>query len=234
MTAKFIDNPLFPISDVESVIIEIIDPCIDPTSVLATDQGPPSEYKYTGDTPRYDKSITPFQVTPDACSFTYSCEMIGGPRLDLCDIIDGSTQGSFNTATGDYFFQSTDVFAFEPGTYEFRITGTVGIQSDTATFSLILVDRCPESTFFLKSNPFSNETYYLRDQQIEKIWTVDDLAEIVMPYNCGAITTEFFYEDTSPFDTSIFNDLRTGPNSFQVLYTESLNDVGIYEITYRV
>ena len=160
--------------------------------------------------------------------------MIGGPRLDLCDIIDGSTQGSFNTATGDYFFQSTDVFAFEPGTYEFKITGTVGIKSDTATFSLILVDRCLETTFFLKSNPFSNETYYLRDQQIEKIWKVQDLATIVMPYNCGTVTTEFFYEDTSPFDTSIFNDWRISPNSFQVLYTESLDDVGIYEITYRV
>ena len=99
---------------------------------------------------------------------------------------------------------------------------------------MILIDPCPEATFFLRENPFTNDTYYLRDPQIEKTWIVDDLVEVFTQADCGTITVEFFYKDTTAFSTLLFNDARGTPNSFQVLETQLLSDVGIYEITYRV
>ena len=99
---------------------------------------------------------------------------------------------------------------------------------------MILIDPCPEATFFLKENPFTNDTYYLRDPLIEKVWVDDDLVEVFTQADCGAITVEFFYFDTSAFDTRLFSDTRGTPNSFQVLETQLLSDVGVYEITYRV
>lgn len=74
----------------------------------------------------------------------------------------------------------------------------------------------------------------MRDPQIDKTWILDDLVEVFTQVDCGALSTEFFYEDTSPFDTLRFSDTRAATNSFQVLYTDSLTDVGVYEITYRV
>ena len=89
----------------QSVQIELLDPCSDPVVLYATDQGTaPSVYKYTGTTPRFDKYHIPFYVTPLACDFTYSCAMISGPRLDLCNIVDGTTVASFDTTSGDYYF----------------------------------------------------------------------------------------------------------------------------------
>ena len=88
----------------QSVQIEITDPCPDPISLSATDQGDPLEYRYTGSTIRLEKSLIPFEVTPLVCQFTYECSMISGPRLDLCDITDGTSVGSFDPDSGDYFF----------------------------------------------------------------------------------------------------------------------------------
>ena len=128
--------------------------------------------------------------------------------------MDGTTVGSFDTNSGDYYFQSTDIVNFIPGTYTFEITGTVGSKSDSATWSMTLEDPCPDAIFFLKQNPFTNDTYYLRDPQIEKLWVLDDLVEVFTQVDCGTISTQFYYEDTTPYDTLRFNDLRAAPNSF--------------------
>lgn len=48
--------------------------------------------------------LRPFYVTPLACDFTYSCSMTAGPRQDLCNIVDGTTEGSFDSTSGDYYF----------------------------------------------------------------------------------------------------------------------------------
>ena len=88
----------------QSVEIEITDPCPDPILLSATDQGDPLEYRYTGFVPRMNKYLIPFYVTPLVCKFTYECSMISGPRLDLCDITDGTTRGSFDPGSGDYYF----------------------------------------------------------------------------------------------------------------------------------
>ena len=78
---------------------------------------------------------------------TYTCTVTTGLRIDLCSIIDGSTESNFDPTTATYFFTSTDMQNFEPGTYTFTFSGTVGSQSDSATWDLILVDPCPEYDF---------------------------------------------------------------------------------------
>ena len=94
--------------------------------------------------------------------------MISGPRTDLCSIIDGSTQGVFDSITGNYEFYSIDMANYLPGSYTFSITGTVGTKSATATFVMTLVDPCPTTILTITDpDPFSDQTYILRAAQID-------------------------------------------------------------------
>ena len=71
--------------------ITIVDPCLDPESVTATAQTDPQVYDYTGINPTAQFYLNPFIVEPPVCSFTYSCNVIAGDRLDLCFVIDGAS-----------------------------------------------------------------------------------------------------------------------------------------------
>ena len=87
-----VDAPLGSVNINQEVQIFIDDPCQGVT-LTATDQGAPIEYRYSADSPRLDKTLTPFTVTPDVCSVAYTCTMTAGPGAvpDLCNILDGST-----------------------------------------------------------------------------------------------------------------------------------------------
>jgi len=100
-------------------------------------------YSYTGVSSKVEFTLSPFTVDPPACAVTYSCEVVAGPRLDICTVNDGSTQATSDPSSGDYSFESTDMANYPPGTYEIKVTGTVGTQSDSITFVMELVDPCP-------------------------------------------------------------------------------------------
>ena len=52
---------------------------------------------------------------------------------------------------------------FAAGSYEFEITGSVGSVSDSARFTLSLVDPCPSAQLTLNEVYFTDMSYTLRD-----------------------------------------------------------------------
>ena len=60
-------------------------------------------------------TLNPYVVDPPICSFTYSCTVIAGSRLDLCSIADGTTHGVFDPISGNYEFYSIDMANYLPG-----------------------------------------------------------------------------------------------------------------------
>ena len=147
-----------------SATINFIDPCPNPESLLATQQVDPDDYDYTGQAPSVKFTLNAFVVEPPVCDFQYSCQVISGDRLDLCQISDGSTQGVFDPISGNYEFFTEDMVNFKPGEYTFEITGTVGSQSTSATFVMTLVDPCLTTKLsIIEPDPFEDLTYTLRD-----------------------------------------------------------------------
>ena len=75
----------------------------------------------------------------------------------MCSKTDGSTNGIFDIATGSYQFYSIDMANYLPGAYTFKITGTVGNKSASATFVMTLVDPCPTTTLtIIQPDPFAD------------------------------------------------------------------------------
>ena len=101
--------------------------------------------------------------------------MVSGDRLDLCQISNGSTVGAFESSTGHYDFKSTDIENFKPGSYTFEITGTIGDLSDSATFTMTLVDPCPTTILSINDDVFSDINYLLRDESSYQEWTLSQI-----------------------------------------------------------
>ena len=98
--------------------------------------------------------MVPFVVNPSGfCTVTYSCGMLSGARLDLCNLIDPAVTVSFDSSTGDYQFSCSDMTVVTPGPYVFEITGTVGTNVETIQFTLTLVDPCLDPTFISLVTP---------------------------------------------------------------------------------
>ena len=116
-------------------------------------------------TPIVDFTPTGYTVDPILClpDMVYSCEVIMGPTLDICDVNDVLTQASIDPVTGRYTFQSTDMAGYPAGTYTLQITGTVGLKSATQTIEVELVDPCPTAALTLLPSPFVDDSYTLRD-----------------------------------------------------------------------
>ena len=131
---------------------------------MATAQLDPPDYFYTGQSLSLTFELAAFAVEPPVCVFQYSCQVISGDRLDLCQISDGLTQGIFDTISGNYEFYSADMVNYKPGEYVFEITGTIGTKSASATFVMTLVDPCFTTQIdILEPDPFEDLTYVLRD-----------------------------------------------------------------------
>ena len=103
---------------------------------------------------------------------------------------------TFVPQTGEFRFRSTDLDLHPPGIYTFEISGTVGSVTAIGTWSLTLQGPCDQpGAFDLKSpGPFSDTTYFLRDNQLSLPWTIDQLVEVNVVVDCGAFTVEFFEE----------------------------------------
>lgn len=218
--------------------IEIVDPCIDPFSLtMPPAQTTPPDYYYTDDAPALEFKTSPFTVFPPVCEIEYSCRIISGQRLDLCQVSDGQTDGFFDPVTGEYFFMSYDTANYKPGTYTMEVTGTSGLKSESFTVELVLVDPCFTVDLGLLPNPFADQRYVLRDPAIELPWrAADDLINPATKVDCGPITVEFFNFDGSALDSAIFLDDQTNDpdNFFRVLYSEDVSKKGSYPIRYRV
>lgn len=140
--------------------VNLIDPCLDSASIIATAQTNPADYAYTGALPIASFSLNPFIISPSFCGVsTYSCSTIIGTP-DICSVT-GTTTATFNTATGSYELNSNDMATYVPGTYRLKITAKIGSKSNFITFDLKLVDPCSTATITLKSSPFVDETKIL-------------------------------------------------------------------------
>ena len=73
----------------------------------------------------------------------------------------------------------------------------------------------------MKTNPFNDETYILRDPQIDKLWAIGDLVNVNTLANCESFTVTFFNDESqTALDTVLFNDYQNvSGNIFSVLYT---------------
>ena len=100
--------------------IMIIDPCLDPFLLNIAPPIYPAEYSYTytGTSPSLDFTPQAAVVDPYVCVINYSCEIINGPRLDICNVDDGLTQSSYDSLTGQFTFKSIDMANYPAGTYK--------------------------------------------------------------------------------------------------------------------
>ena len=179
--------------------ITINSPCPEPDSVEAS--GPKvvqlAPYNYTGATNRIEFTPEPFSVEPSICNVHYSCEVVSQlDSVDLCSIDLEETTSSFDSGTGTFTFESTDIFQFPPDIYTIKITGTVGSKSDFIEFEINLVDPCPTALLTLAPSPISNLEYVLRSDYVGQIWTIDGIvSETNVLVDCGSISVDFYNDD---------------------------------------
>ena len=155
------------------VEIDIITPCQDPASITITAQPQtnPLPYSFAYDIPIFE--LVPPVIEPAYCfdSIVYECSLTDdSPRTDICDITyDGDIVVSqFDPATGNYFFQATDVDNYPPGFYTFEITARVSTAptvTAVSTFELELRDACSlqrlrNSEGLTIDHPFEDQVYY--------------------------------------------------------------------------
>ena len=115
----------------------------------------------------------------------------------------------------------------------------MGTKSATATFVMTLVDPCLTTQLtIIDPDPFEDQTYILRAAQIDQIWNIDNLITKDTLVDCGALTVEFFNDDTdqSDLNAEIFLDDRTTASAFNLAVkpTEDTAKANEYPIKYRV
>ena len=199
-------------------------------------QTQPDDYLYSG---AFTFTLNAFTLDPPSCGpiTTYTCSVISGKRTDLCSISDGSTSGVFTRSTGKYEFSSTDMLNFEPGNYAFEISATIGSKSASRTFSMTLVDPCPEAVLTLLPSPFEDTVAWRREASIQE-WTISDLVISSTSIDCGPISVDFFNNNAlkSELDSSVFFDDRSGSltNTFTVLQADEVTQNMEFPICYRL
>ena len=92
-------------------------------------------------------------MTPSICEVIYFCEIIAGPRNDICPgIVDGSTVSTFNETNGSFTFSSSDYLNYPAGIYIIAVrmaTADRAFQSNPVFFNLLLVNPCETTTLEL-------------------------------------------------------------------------------------
>ena len=77
---------------------------------------------------------------------------------------------------------------YPAGTYEFRITGTVGTLSDSISFTVNFVDPCLTAEITLLSSTLSDDSYVLRAEKQPHSWKYSDIFTIATTVDCGQIS----------------------------------------------
>ena len=238
LQALFVQYPSVTSGSPVEIDLEIIDPCLDPFDLQAPTQDPVPDYYYTFDQPALTVNTKAFIVDPPVCGVTYSCQIVDGPRLDICDFSDGDTSSFFDPSTGDFRFMSTNIVDFEPGTYKMEITGTSGAKQQSFVVDLVMIDPCFSVDLDVQANPFSDRIYVLRDPEIPLPWRAIDLIKPKTEVDCGPIAVEFFNDDATqsvPRSDLFLDDRSLEPdNAFKVIYAEDVALKGSYPIRYRV
>ena len=126
-------------------IIEAPEVCKD-SIITVGDQPNPEQYLYTGNEQSFKYVINSFSIEPEECGpVSYTCEVIDGPRTDLCHLNEGSSAGTFDPITGAFEFVTYDVSGIPAGDYTIRVTGSAGTISIDHTFVMQFIDPCPNS-----------------------------------------------------------------------------------------
>lgn len=189
------------LSPVSTGFIAFVDPCPTPESVVGATQTDPDIYYYTGSSPKASFTLTPFVVDPPICTdVTYTCAMISQPNgntFDLCNYNDGAAIGTFDSLTGNYEFSSETKDIIVVGLYVFEITATVGDTSASIQFTLNMGDPCGGVTLVQTSDPFIDQTYTLRDPNLDQIFQFSTFVQISTNVDCGEFGISFFYDDAA-------------------------------------
>ena len=112
--------------------------------------------------------------------------------------------------TGTYTFASIDMKRFSPGTYNFTITGRVGLENQieaTTYFVLELRNPCPTAQLLLIDNPLGNIDYYVGENPITSLYNLNTMVQLSTKVNCGTIYMELKQQVngvTTPVDTTTF------------------------------
>ena len=85
----------------------IVDPCAEFALTNPVNMSASVNYNYTDTAAHFN--MTPFVVSPKECTVSYSCAVISGSAEDLCNYSDGTTSSTFDGATGDFSFQSSNI-----------------------------------------------------------------------------------------------------------------------------
>ena len=83
-------------------ILEYFGPCAF-ISIHTPDQMNPPDYLYTRDGLQFNLnsfSIDQIDLIEECSPIVYSCEVVSGPRTDLCSFTEGSSSATFDKATG--------------------------------------------------------------------------------------------------------------------------------------
>ena len=177
-----------------------------------------------------------FSVDPPACEIVYSCSMISGPRMDLCDLQDEHTTSSFDVLSSKFSFESTSVTDLPAGSYVFEISATVGLKSAALQFKMILQDPCPTSLELL-SNPFLDMVFETGGEAKTQSYNLSQLVTKSTAADCGPKTIEFMNEDQSSLIADLFT-VSVSESEEVSLIVDSSEDrpdlVGLYRVKYRI
>ena len=115
--------------------LRVINPC----ALIVPEQESPPEYLYTGAEPILEFTPEAIELDPPICPLTFECKIVSGPRLDLCEVDEGTSVGGFDERTGQFTFQSSDAARFEPGLYVMEIKVKSGMLEEAFTVDLNFV-----------------------------------------------------------------------------------------------
>ena len=115
--------------------LRVINPC----ALIVPEQESPPEYFYTEAEPILEFTPEAIELDPPICPLTFECKIVAGPRLDLCEVDEGTSVGGFDERTGQFTFQSSDAARFEPGLYVMEIKVKSGMLEEVITVDLNFV-----------------------------------------------------------------------------------------------
>ena len=102
------------------------------------------------------------------------------------------TEGVFNSLTGEYTFNQTDMRLFPPGTYSFSVTGLLNGVSSYVTYNLTMIDPCTLAVLTPNVATFNAlNTYALGEDDQSYPWMRSTISTINTA-NCGSHTVSFF------------------------------------------
>ena len=149
-----------------STSIEILDPCLTPTSIADPGQLAEITYDYSVQGLRF--KLNDLVVDPYICPVSYECVSIDDPSSSLT--CDSNEVFQVDNKTGLITVKTTDMTTYKPGDYPVIIRGSAGtLVSVTVdfTFTLRLVNPCPTARLSnLQKDPIFSVKYSLGDEPI--------------------------------------------------------------------